>query len=36
MVDFMRREIEGARLDRKIALRCSELDNLVFSDSVFA
>jgi hypothetical protein len=36
MVDLMRREIRGARLDREIALRCSELDNLVFADSVFA
>jgi len=35
MVDLMRREIRGARLDREIALRCSELDNLVFADSVF-
>jgi len=34
-VDLMRRKIEGARLDREIALRCSELDNLVFADSVF-
>lgn len=35
MVDSMRGKIEGARLDREIALRCSELDNLVFADSVF-
>jgi ubiquinone/menaquinone biosynthesis C-methylase UbiE len=35
MVDLMRREIEGAGLDREIALGRSELDNLVFADSVF-
>jgi len=35
MVDFLRREIEGARLDRKIELRCCELDNLPFAGSLF-
>jgi ubiquinone/menaquinone biosynthesis C-methylase UbiE len=35
MVDCLRMEIEGARLDRKIELRCCELDNLAFAGSLF-
>ncbi len=35
MVDFLRMEIEGARLDRKIELRCCALDNLAFEGSLF-
>jgi len=35
VMDYLRKEIEGARLDREIALRCSELDNLVFADCLF-
>ena len=31
MVDFLRMEIEGARLDREIEVRCCELDNLAFA-----
>jgi ubiquinone/menaquinone biosynthesis C-methylase UbiE len=35
MVDFLRTEIEGARPDREMELRCCELDNLAFADSLF-
>ena len=35
VVEYLRKEIEGVRLDREIALRCSELDNLSFPDSAF-
>ena len=35
VVEYLRKEIEGVRLGREIALRCSELDNLVFADSAF-
>ena len=35
VVEYLRKEIEKARLDRETALRCSELDNLVFADSAF-
>lgn len=35
MVDFLLKEIEGAGLNRKIELKCCELDNLVFADSLF-
>mgnify|MGYP002070266618 CR=1 FL=1 len=35
VVDFLQKEIEGARLNQKMELTCSELDNLVFADSVF-
>ena len=35
VVGYLRKEIEGARLDREIALRCSELKGLAFADSLF-
>jgi len=35
VVEYLRKEIEGARLDQEIVLKCSELDNLSFSDSAF-
>lgn len=35
VVEYLRKEIEGARLDREIVLKCSELDNLSFPDSAF-
>jgi ubiquinone/menaquinone biosynthesis C-methylase UbiE len=35
MVDFLRTEIEGAKPDREMELRCCELDNLAFADSLF-
>ena len=35
VVEYLRKEIEGAGLDRKIELRCSELDNLVFAGALF-
>lgn len=35
MVDFLRMEIEGAGLDRKIELKCCELDHLSFAGSLF-
>jgi SAM-dependent methyltransferase len=35
MVDFLRMEIEGARLDREIEVRCYELDKLGFAGSLF-
>ena len=35
MVDFLRMEMEGAGLDRKIELECCELDNLAFESSLF-
>jgi ubiquinone/menaquinone biosynthesis C-methylase UbiE len=35
MVDFLRMEMEGAGLDRKIELKCCELDNLAFDGSLF-
>lgn len=35
MADFLREEIEGANLGQKMEFRCSELDKLVFADSLF-
>ncbi len=35
MVDFLRMEMEEARLDREMELRCCELDNLAFAGSLF-
>jgi SAM-dependent methyltransferase len=35
IVDFLRMEIEGARLDREMEVRCCELDNLDFAGSLF-
>jgi ubiquinone/menaquinone biosynthesis C-methylase UbiE len=35
MVDYLRTEMEGARPDRKIELRCCELHNLAFAGSLF-
>jgi ubiquinone/menaquinone biosynthesis C-methylase UbiE len=35
MVDYLGMEMEGAGLDRKIELRCCELHNLAFADSMF-
>jgi SAM-dependent methyltransferase len=35
VVDYLRREIEGAGLSRKMEVDWSELDNLVFADGLF-
>jgi ubiquinone/menaquinone biosynthesis C-methylase UbiE len=35
MLDFLRKEIEGARVHLQMELRCSQLDSLVFADSAF-
>lgn len=35
VVEYLRKEIEGAALGREIALRCSELKGIAFADSLF-
>ena len=35
VVDYLRKEIEGAGLNRKVGVNWAELDNLVFADCLF-
>jgi SAM-dependent methyltransferase len=35
VVDYLRRKIEGAGLNRKMEVDCSQLDSLVFTDCLF-